>query len=168
MECPICNTVIDNTLETSFCPTCHWELVVIPSDASEDMKRYFEGRRDAFHNCYSLIKEKQVRSQELEKLTNDNLELKQKISAAITTLQEKLEILERMKSVSEDLESTGRDISSVQDEIERMNRLATQSQNYQGDLGNLKLAYEKVVHLGCSDQVNKVKAFLRNKGVINN
>ena len=90
MECPICNTVVDDTHETPFCPTCHWELVVIPSDVSEDMKRYFEDRQKAYRDCYLYIKDKQAMEQELEKLTNDHLALKQEISAAITTLQKNL------------------------------------------------------------------------------
>ena len=166
MECPICNTVIDDTRETPFCPTCHWELVVIPSNVSAAMKRYFEGRRDTFLGCYSSIKAKQAKEQELKKLKNDNSALKKKISAAKTTLQQKRETLKRMESVLVDLESTRCAIRSVQEENARMRELATQSQNYQGDMVALVEAYEKVVRLGCANQVKEVRSFLKNKGVI--
>lgn len=166
MECPICNTIIDDTHKTPFCPTCHWELVVISSDVSSEMKRYFEDRQNAYRNCYSSIKNKRAMEQELEKLTNDHLALKQEISAAITTLQKKLEMLERMRSVPLELESTKSAKDSLQEEIERTRALATQTQNYQDDMEALKKAYEQVVHLGCADQVKNVKSFLRNKGII--
>lgn len=166
MNCPICNTVVDDTYKTPFCPTCHWELAVVPVNISPDMRKYFMERQRAFRDRYLSVKEKQTLEREIEAITNDIISLNEKITEANSLLHDKEQIMERMRSVPAELETTRQSIQSIQEEITRLRVLATQSHSYQGDLETLKIAYRQVLHLGCNEQVKIVEEFLRKKGII--
>lgn len=166
MNCPICNTIVEDTYKNPFCPTCQWELVLIPEETSPEMRKYFFDRQKTFRDCYQSIKEKQTLEREFEKIISDITSLNEIITNKISLLQSKEQILERLNSVPAELKTTRESIKSLQEEITRLRMIAAHSQNYQSDLKALKVAFEQVVHLGYREQVKKAEAFLKSKGII--
>jgi rRNA maturation endonuclease Nob1 len=57
MKCSICDTAIDNIKNTQFCPVCGWELIVIPENASDELKRFFKEKEELHKKNYLKYKE---------------------------------------------------------------------------------------------------------------
>jgi hypothetical protein len=47
MKCPICNHIITDQ-NIQFCPECGWEMIIIPNNASEQLKKYYENKKRIF------------------------------------------------------------------------------------------------------------------------
>jgi len=71
-KCPICNTEYSQA-ELQYCSMCCWELALIPSDSSDNLKSWFEKKKVVFEKALSdfrdterTIKEKMGASAQLE------------------------------------------------------------------------------------------------------
>ena len=152
MDCPICNTVIKDIYRMHFCPTCQWELAVISTEASPEMKAYFKKRQKVFQKVYSSLEKKQKMEEELAELVKEK------------------ENLESWEKVLKGLVTTQASIDSTEKEIQMCKGLAQLSQDYQEKLNALKVAYEYAINLGGKDShpllLQEAKALLKMK-VIN-
>lgn len=158
MECPICKTVIEDPRSTQFCPTCHWELVVISADASQGMKDYFEQRRKAFQSYYSIIEEIPSLKDEIKKLEKEKKSLEHKIKERDTELETCNEAL----SVEEQLCELQREIDNNEASVAKMDW-----DTYQADLKILKEVYEQARHMAAGyGMLDEIKEFLINKGLL--
>lgn len=163
MECPICKTVIDDTRNTQFCPTCHWELVVISADASPGMKAYFDRKLKAFQDYYSAISAIPSLESEIQKLEDENSDLERQIKDRKKDLKDSRKAL----SIEEQLHDVESKIRETELIISDADTFADQLDAYQEKLLKLKDAYGRALRNGIhSKYQNEIKEFLTRNGLL--
>ena len=77
-KCPICDTSISD-VKAQYCTECNWELIVIPDNSPDDLKRYYQEKENRYRNAFKgnnekiLKLEKQLNSLEtIVKVVNDD------------------------------------------------------------------------------------------------
>lgn len=90
MNCPICNTTINDIKENLFCPVCHWELAALPTNALS-LRKDYEDRLVIFHSISDNSDTIEFLSNKIKCSQKEN----ESIENEITRL--KIEIRERTK-----------------------------------------------------------------------
>lgn len=57
MKCPVCDKNIKDIETTQFCPQCGWELIVIPDNSPDELKRFFQEKEKLYKANYLAHKE---------------------------------------------------------------------------------------------------------------
>ena len=84
MNCPICNKELQPT--DAFCPTCGYEIHILPGNISDAVRKYEETREKSFRKTWVALNESHADSQRIE---NQNKE----IQLALDNKQEELAII---------------------------------------------------------------------------
>jgi chromosome segregation ATPase len=107
-KCPICNTEYQQE-DLQFCPVCCWELVLIPSTASDDMRQWFTQKRKVFENALNSLKEAEKtiseKTAETVRLENSKKELLSEIKTfetKIGQLQQEFDNLNALTAINRD------------------------------------------------------------------
>lgn len=62
-KCPVCEKAIKNR-DTQFCSQCGWELTVIPENASQELKHYFEEKERRYRENIKSMQNLQKKIEE--------------------------------------------------------------------------------------------------------
>lgn len=175
MECPICKTAIDDVRQTPFCPTCQWELVEIPNDSSDELKKYYMKLRTDFQDYFSHIKEKGSLEITIRNLCHENEVLAKKINEDnrdIAIKEEKLnkqrEELVRLETIQKNITQVKQELSKINGEIQKAQKQQKKLDDYEKLLQELLDCYNFVNWNGYQDsELNIIKKFLQQKGLLN-
>lgn len=175
MECPICKTAIDDVRQTPFCPTCQWELVEIPNDSSDELKKYYMKLRTDFQDYYSHIKEKGSLEITIRNLCQENEVLGEKVKncdSDIVIKEEELnkqrKELVRLETIQKDITQVNQELSKIIGEIQKAQKQQKKLDDYENVLQELLDSYNFVNWNGYQDsELNKIKKFLQQKGLLN-
>ena len=163
MECPICKTLIYDTCKTQFCPTCHWELVVISADASQSLKAYFDRKLKAFQDSYSVITAIPSLESKIKRLEKENDDLERQIKDRKKDLKDSQIAL----SIEQKLHDVEIIIRETEQRISDAGTLAAQWDAYQEKLLELKDAYERAQRNGVQSRyLNEIRIFLTGYGLL--
>ena len=127
-KCPICNTEYQQA-DMQFCTECCWELVLIPVNASDNLKKWFYEKKEIFEKDFcdfyddeKTITEKSTAKAELEKHTKELHAEIEKISNERDKLQEELDDTNTSFAIDKNrlayLENLENSIPTINNEIE--------------------------------------------------
>jgi len=95
-NCPVCNSQIQDGGKM-FCPICKWELISIPSTASQGLINFYKEKLElhkaAFKETDKLNEEILTKKKQLEKLESQKEELEAKnksLNSDITSMNDKV------------------------------------------------------------------------------
>jgi glycosyltransferase involved in cell wall biosynthesis len=57
MKFPVCDKNIKNIEDTQFCPQCGWELIVIPNNSPDELKKFYQKKENLHKASYLAHKE---------------------------------------------------------------------------------------------------------------
>lgn len=174
MECPICNTTIDDVRQTPFCPTCQWELLEIPNSSSDEMKRYYEELKKDFLKYYSQIKAKGILEVEVRKLDQNNEDLRKEIAAnddktaqRNAELEKQRKELARLKKIQNEIVQANQVLSGIQQSINIALQQLALSDNYNNMLQELRSSYLIAYRNGYDNrQLKKIEKYLKGKKLL--
>lgn len=166
MNCPICNTTIDDIKGTLFCPKCHWELAAIPTNAIL-LKKDYEDRLIVFSHSYGEIDPIETLSQKIQGVKRQNDSLVGQISMLKEQTEEKFKELEQLKDELRSLQDGPDKLRKKQKTLEDAEKKIDEYKKKQPDLleimdkvKRLNTAYQLAFRHGYGYRLGAVKKFL--------
>lgn len=98
MNCPICNTNLQST--DTFCPTCGFEIHILPEDVSDAVRTYEQERIEKYKRLMQQMSEFETRANEL---SNQFLEATKRADAAEERIAENTKVIQGIQMEKNEL-----------------------------------------------------------------
>lgn len=103
-NCPVCNCQIQDGSKM-FCPTCNWELISIPSTASQGLKNFYKEKLDlhkaSFKETDKLNEEIKRNEQQLKNLEKQKAELEERNKSLNSDVANQKPLLDKVKKLEQ-------------------------------------------------------------------
>ena len=169
MNCPICNTTVDDFKRNPFCAKCHWEFIEISANASAKLKEYYTSQLDYHKKVYDLLEKGEIIKQEIKekKTLLDKLEKEKKKACKKLEKKEEERKKEEIKykeynAINENINAINASITQIEISSNSIRKELQKSINYQTDLEKLREAVRIVRLWGGENLIKEVESFLAN------
>jgi chromosome segregation ATPase len=168
MNCPICNTTINDIKENLFCPVCHWELAALPTNALSLRKEY-EKRLAAFQSCYEQSDTIESLSNKIKYTHEKNESIEKELAKLKTEIKEKVNVFGQLEMEQIALQKVQKENCKKQKELKEVEQKIEMERSRLKDLlalndkvKELEKAYKYAFHRGYGNKLAVIKKFLED------
>ena len=168
MNCPICNTNVDDFKRNPFCPTCHWEFTEISANATAKMKEYYNSKMDLHFKAYLLLNKKVQLEKEIidlnkaiECIEADKNIVKTKIEKSVKVLNSERKKNDKNAVVEKKINEINLLIEEKDKLIRDVEKVNSIYNQYNADLVHLKEEVNTAQTLGYGNEVKDAVIFLK-------
>lgn len=165
MNCPICNTTITDIKGMLFCPLCHWELAMVPTNALL-LKKDYEDRLILL-SSYNKNDTLEALSKKIQKAKQDNESISEQIDILKKQAKAKREVLARIEKERCTLQGVQKELCKKQkllkDAEKKIEEYKTKKQDLLGLMDKVKSldqAYRHAFRRGYGYRLGAVRKFL--------
>lgn len=173
MNCPICNTTINDIKENLFCPVCHWELAALPTNALS-LRGDYDNRFAVFHNSYDGFDTVDTLSKKINNLKKGNEAIENELTKLKKDVKEKTYRFGQLEMEQISLQKAQRENSKKQKKLKEIEREIEIERNVIKDLltleekvKELEKAYRYAFRRGFGNKLSVIKKFLEDYKKVN-
>ncbi|MCW3108630.1 MAG: hypothetical protein JWQ09_3136 [Segetibacter sp.] len=121
-NCPVCNCQIQDGHEI-FCPTCNWELIVIPNTASQGLKNFYKEKLElhkaSFRETDKLNEEILNKEKQLEKIEKQKSELEAQNKSLASDMANQKPLMDKVKKLEQESNESEKTIKDLKEKLKK-------------------------------------------------